>query len=341
MLKALSWIINLVAIVLTLAIAAVIIEYRDFVTTPLATGDQDIYYEVAPGAGLIQIAQDFEQRGLIKHGLYFVLLARWQDKAERIKAGEYRFAAGITPVELLDRMVEGRVVMHSLTIVEGWTVKQMLEAIRDNNVLGQTLASAQDKELMVSMGRPDEHPEGQFYPETYHFTRGESDVDFLRRAYRAMHKRLAVEWGNRSAGLPLRTPQEALILASIVEKETAVPSERPDIAGVFIRRLQKGMRLQTDPTVIYGLGDGFDGDIKRADLRLDTPYNTYLHTGLPPTPIALPSGAAIHAVLHPAPGDSLYFVARGDGSHEFSATLEEHNDAVRKYQLKGRKGAES
>lgn len=339
MLKALFWAINLFFILLTLAAVGIVIEYRSFVATPVALGVDGLTYDVTPGASVRQIAQDLEWRGAIENWFYLAALARWQGKSQHIKAGEYHFASGIKPIELLDKMVAGEVVMHSFTIIEGWSVKQLLEAVRSNSMLKRTLQEPDS--LMTMLGAPDQHSEGRFYPDTYHFSKGTSDIDFLRRAYQAMTTRLDLEWQKRDTGLPLQTPEEALILASIVEKETAVPSERPAIAGVFLRRLQQGMRLQTDPTIIYGLGDAYDGDIRRADLKLDTPYNTYLHAGLTPTPIALPSGAAIHAVLHPDAGDSLYFVARGDGSHEFSATLEEHNAAVRKYQLKGRSPAES
>ena len=218
--------------------------------------------------------------------------------------------------------------------MEGWNFKQVLAAVSGHEALKHTLKGLTDGEIMARLGHPGEHPEGRFYPDTYKFPRGTTDAAFLERAYQSMSRLLAEEWGKRDPDLPLKTPYEALILASIVEKETGVADERSEIAGVFVRRLRKGMKLQTDPTVIYGMGDNFKGNIRRRDLKQDTPYNTYVHTGLPPTPISMPGSAAIRAVLHPAPGKSLYFVARGDGSHYFSKSLAEHNRAVRKFQLK-------
>jgi UPF0755 protein len=232
-------------------------------------------------------------------------------------------------------LVNGEVVQHSLTIIEGWTFQQLLQAVRSHPMLTQTLADADPQAVMEALAEPGTHPEGWFYPDTYRFPRGTSDVEFLRRAYRVMQQRLAAEWEKRAEGLPLKSPYEALVLASLIERETAVAAERTRIAGVFVRRLRKGMRLQTDPTVIYGMGDAYEGRIRWRDLRTDTPYNTYTRHGLPPTPIAMPSGAAINAALNPADGKELYFVSRGDGSHHFSATLEEHNAAVRCYQLGG------
>jgi UPF0755 protein len=215
-------------------------------------------------------------------------------------------------------------------------LRQAFAAIETDDRFVKKLEGVSCDELMGRLGYPGQEPEGRFFPDTYYFTKGTADIEILRRAHRAMAKILEEEWAGRAPGLPLSSPDDALILASIIEKEAAQPSERPRIAGVFERRLALGMRLQTDPTVIYGLGNAYDGDLTKADLSENTPYNTYLHAGLPPTPIALPSRASIHAAVHPAPGDSLYFVARGDGTHQFSATLEEHNAAVRHYQLGAR-----
>jgi UPF0755 protein len=211
-----------------------------------------------------------------------------------------------------------------------------MEAVRAHPAIDQSLEGLSAEQIMQRLGHAGKHPEGRFFPDTYHFPRGTSDQALLRRAYQAMEQLLATEWPGRAADLPLQSPYEALILASIVERETALASERPEIAGVFVRRLQRGIRLQTDPTVIYGMGEAFAGNITRRDLEQDTPYNTYVHSGLTPTPICMPGRDAVHAVLHPAEGDSLYFVARGDGSHAFSATLTAHNRAVRTYQLKER-----
>jgi len=314
-----------------------LLEYRTFLRTPLAVDESGAVLEVPAGANLGTLARDLHARGWLEHPLYLRVLGRWQGSAQQIKAGEYRIAPGTTPEHLLRQLVEGRVLQHSLTVVEGWTFQQLRAAVAAHKALRHTLTEFDDAELMAALGHEGVHPEGRFYPETYRFPRGTSDREFLRRAYDVMAQRLQREWEQRSDDLPVTTPDEALVLASIIEKETAVDSERGHIAGVFVRRLRRGMRLQTDPTVIYGMGDAYDGNIRRRDLRTDTPYNTYTRSGLPPTPIALPSGASIHAALHPESGDSLYFVSRGDGSHVFSATLEEHNRAVTKYQLGGQR----
>lgn len=311
------------------------IHYQRFLGSPLAVPVQGYELMVAPGSSLGVIAQRLERDGLLEDPLLLRLLGRLSGQAGQIKAGEYRLAQGVTPGGLLRQLVAGEVVQHSLTVVEGWTFRQLRQAVAAHPVLVQTLTEVSDEQIMARLGAADLHPEGQFYPETYRFPRGTTDLDFLRRAFELMQQRLAQEWENRQPGLPVKSPYEALILASIIERETGVPEERPRVSGVFVRRLQIGMRLQTDPTVIYGMGELYDGRIRYRDLRRDTPYNTYTRGGLPPTPIALPSGAAIHAALNPADGEELYFVSRGDGSHHFSATLSEHNAAVRRYQLGG------
>lgn len=310
------------------------LDYRTFTQTPMSLPAEGLVYEVTPGRSVRAIANDLESRGVIDNAWYLEWLARRSGVASRLRAGEYHIASGTLPEAFLQLLVSGRVVQHNLTIVEGWTFQQMLEAVRAHPILVQTLRDLSPREIMTELGHPDEHPEGRFLPDTYHFPRGTTDRAFLSRAYNALEQTLARAWPQRAEGLPLKTPYEALILASIIERETGVVEERTRIAGVFVRRLQKGMRLQTDPSVIYGIGAGFDGDIRTRDLRTDTPYNTYTRHGLPPTPIALPGAAAIHAALHPADGDELYFVSKGDGSHQFSATLEEHNRAVRQYQLR-------
>ena len=296
--------------------------------------NQETIWLVPAGSSLSRIANDLAKAGIIDHPRYLSFLGRWQGHAERIHAGEYRLEPGMTPIQLLEKMVGGDVIQYSLTLVEGWNFREILQALRGHESLKSTLEGMDHKQIMVKLGKPGQHPEGRFFPDTYHFPASTTDIEFLKRTYEAMASRLEKEWQQRAENLPYQSAYEALIMASIVEKETAVPSERDAIAGVFVRRLQKRMRLQTDPTVIYGLGEQFDGDIRWRDLRRDTPYNTYTQHGLPPTPIASPSGEAIHAALHPAAGESLYFVAKGDGSHYFSATLEEHNKAVRQYQLK-------
>jgi UPF0755 protein len=296
----------------------------------------DTVLRVETGMTLAQVAGQLEADGWLLHPHWLVWEARRQKRAHLIRAGEYAIAPDTTPLQLLDVLIEGKVVQHALTLIEGWTVVEILQAVRGSPHLRQTLSSQGGAAVMAAIGRAGHFPEGRFLPDTYHFPSGTTDVDFLSRAYQAMETLLAQEWQRRKPGLPYRSPYQALILASLVEKETAVPSERSRIAGVFVRRLQKGMLLQTDPTVIYALGSAYDGNIRRDDLQIDSPYNTYMYTGLPPTPIAAPGRDAIVAALQPEDGEELYFVARQDGSHEFSATLAEHNAAVRKYQLGGR-----
>ena len=312
-------------------------QYKGFADSPL-TLEEPLLLEVKPGVSVTGLARELGERGLLEEPRWFTLLARVTDQGRRIKAGEYRLEPGITPAGLLALLVAGRSVEYSITLVEGWSFRQVLAAIHAEERLTHTLRELDANEVMKRLGHPGEHPEGRFFPDTYHFPRGESDLSLLRRAYEKMERVLGEEWDGREEGLPLKSAYEALTLASIVEKETGQASERAEIAGVFVRRLRKGMLLQTDPTVIYGMGERYDGNIRRKDLKRDTPYNTYTRKGLPPTPIAMPGREAIHAALHPADGKSLYFVAKADGSgaHHFSATLQEHNRAVRKYQLKGR-----
>jgi UPF0755 protein len=326
-------------VVLLGALAALLLwqEWQRSLDRPVQVPADGLLFRVPPGASMSAVAQGLAAEGVLEHPEYLVWEARRLELAGRVQAGEYRIPPDLRVRELLDLLVSGEVVLHALTVVEGWTFAQLLDAVRADPVLQPTLApDADGARVMARLGRPDEHPEGRFLPETYHFPRGTTDLELLGRAYRAMADALAEEWAARAPDLPLETPYEALTLASIIEKETGRAAERARIAGVFVRRLQRGMRLQTDPTVIYGMGDAFDGNLRRRDLRTDTPYNTYTRGGLPPTPIALPGRAAIHAALHPADGDALFFVSRGDGSHEFSATLAEHNAAVRRYQLGGR-----
>jgi UPF0755 protein len=307
-----------------------------FLNSPLPVPEPRLL-QVAPGSNFHSLGRQWVEEGLIRwphHARYLRVYARLSGKATQLKAGEYQVRPGVTPRQLVDDLVSGRAYQYSLTIIEGWTFQQMMQAVTAAPALQHTLADSDGKAVMQALGRPGEHPEGRFYPDTYHFPGGMRDIDFLRRAYNLMTAVLEKEWQLRAPGLPFNSPYEALILASIVEKETGQPQERPQIAGVFTRRLKLGMLLQTDPTVIYGLGNAFDGNLRLVDLQRDTPYNTYTRAGLTPTPICLPGRDAIRAALNPAPGDSLYFVSRGDGSHEFSSTLEGHNQAVRKFQLK-------
>jgi UPF0755 protein len=314
-------------------------DMQSVLSRPMPTGSRSIQFTVQRGASLSQVARDLQSRGLIPVAQYLAVHARYAGLDTSLKAGEYLIEPYMTPLELLDRLVIGEVLEYSLTLIEGWTFKQMIQAVLAAPELVHTLSDASPDEVMTALGYPSQHPEGRFLAETYRFPAGTTDLQFLRRAYLAMEGLLAREWAARMDDLPYAGPDEALVLASIIEKETAVPEERARIGGVFVRRLRKRMRLQTDPTVIYGMGERFDGNLRRADLREDTPYNTYVHHGLPPTPIAMPGPAAIRAALHPKPGKSLYFVSRGDGRHHFSDTYEEHRKAVNRYQIKpGHKG---
>ena len=307
-------------------------DFQTFRETPLNIPASGTTLEIRSGEGLKRVARQLDEMDVLDKPVYMVVLGRYLEFDSRLKVGEFHLQPGTNPQQLLEQLARGQVVQHSLTLIEGEAFDEMMVRISEHTVLRKTLASLDDAAVMSAIGKPDLHPEGRFLPETYHFPRGTSDVEFMRRAFQDMQSFLQQAWQERDQDLPLKTPEDALILASIVEKETGVAEERPVIAGVFIRRLRKGMRLQTDPTVIYGMGDSFDGDIRYRDLRTDTPYNTYTRFGLPPTPIAMPGREAILAVLHPADGDSLYFVARGDGSHYFSSTLKEHNRAVDRYQ---------
>ena len=312
-------------------------DYRAFLDTPLGVLPKGLTLELKPGMGMADLARELQrQPGLLRAGPYLEAYARLNRLAPRLKAGEYAIAPGLTPRGLLDQIVAGRVIQYALTVVEGWTFRQLRRALAEHPKIKQTLRDASDAEIMVRLGRPGEPPEGWFLPDTYHFPSGFTDEAFLQRALAAMERQLREAWSRRSPDSPLTIPYEALILASIVEKETASPAERPEVAGVFARRLRRGMLLQTDPTVIYGLGEAFDGNLRRADLTHDNPYNTYTRKGLPPTPIALPSADALAAAVNPAPGDTLYFVATGQGGHVFSRTLDEHNRAVRQYQQRKR-----
>jgi UPF0755 protein len=309
-------------------------DLQQFRHAPLELPAEGLAYQLAAGSSINRLADDLQQLGVLRQPLYLRLLGRLDGSASRLRAGEYLIPAGTTPIGLLQLLVSGKTRSHSLTLVEGWTFRQALAAIWAHEALEATLTGLDDAAIMERLGLPEQHPEGRFLAETYHFPRGTSDLEFLRRAHRSLEQALAAAWEGRAPDLPLRDPYEALIMASIIEKETGLASERGQISGVFARRLRKGMLLQTDPTIIYGLGDSFDGNLRRQDLRQDQPYNTYTRPGLPPTPICLPGKDSLHAALHPEDGDSLYFVSKGDGSHHFSATLAEHNQAVRRYQLR-------
>ena len=288
--------------------------------------------EISSGEGFAAIAHELEVQGVLGRRWPFMLLAVLEGKTRRIRAGEYRLMPGLTPQKLLDQLVNGDIRLHRLTLVEGWTFRQVRQAIQGHPELEQTIDDWRGESVMARLDRPGHSPEGQFFPDTYLFARGTPDWIVLEQAHRRLRKELASVWRTRDADLPLESPEALLTLASLIEKETAVSSERPQIAGVFIRRLRLGMPLQTDPTVIFALGADFDGNLTRAHLRQDHPYNTYRISGLPPGPIALVGRAALEAAAHPAPGRAVFFVSRGDGTHVFSETLEEHNRAVNCYQ---------
>jgi len=342
MMNVLGKLIGFVLLLISFVGGWFMLEFQTFNRASLSnTIFEPVNYTIKPGSNLTSVAKELQQQGLMEHPRYWVWLARWEGNADKIKAGEYAIAPQMTPAQLLALFVSGKVIDYTLTIPEGWTFRQMLKALHQHEKIKKTLVDSNGKLLdndtiMTRLRQAGKHPEGMFYPDTYHFASKTTDVEFLQRAYKKMQQRLDDEWQNRAPKLPYKNGYEALIMASIIEKETAAPEEREEIAGVFVRRLNKRMRLQTDPTVIYGLGESFDGNIRRRDLKAMNPYNTYKIKGLPPTPIALPGGDSIYAALHPAPGKTLYFVSRGDGTHKFSATNEEHNAAVRKYQLKKR-----
>ena len=285
-----------------------------------------------PNGLLLQL----EQQGVLRGAFWLRVSWRLQGYVQPLHTGEYQLTPSMTVAQLLEKWRVGDVLQYRVTLVEGWNFRQVRSALAQQDKLQQTLAELSDTELMRQLDQANVHPEGRFFPDTYNFVRGQSDLDILRQANQRLQKVLAEEWAQRTENLPYRNPDEALVMASIIEKETGVAHEREEIAGVFIRRLGIGMLLQTDPTVIYGMGKDYNGKITRADLRRPTPYNTYVIAGLPPTPIAMVGREAIYAALHPKPGKSLYFVARGDGSHVFSNSLAEHNKAVREYQLKRR-----
>lgn len=305
----------------------------DYLTAPLGVPTDGYVLDVVRGSSLTGVTDELADAGLLRHPRVLAWYGRITGQAAHIQAGEYTLGPDATPSSVLNQLLAGRVTLHALTILEGWTVPDLLAAIARHPAIRQTLHIETAEELARALALDYPHAEGWFFPDTYHFPRGTTDVELLHNAHALMVRQLADAWAGRAIGTELNNPYEVLILASIVERESALQSERPQIAGVFVRRLSRGMRLQTDPTVIYGLGPAFDGNLTRRHLGADTPYNTYLRKGLPPTPIALPSASALHAAAHPDPGNTVYFVATGrdDGSHAFTATLEEHNAAVARY----------
>jgi UPF0755 protein len=332
-----SWRLILLMLLLALVVAAAWF-WRDFTrfgNTPLRVGAAGESVEIGKGTSFKDIVHQLRAQGLSTASpFYWRLLAERMHVAGRLHAGEYAIAPGITPAQMLTNMAQGRVLQRDVTIVDGWTFRDVLQALAKADKLQHATTGMDDATIMQKIGAAGQKPEGWFLPETYAYVKGDSDLDVLRRAHVAMDKTLSALWAQRDPSVPLATPYDALILASIVEKETGRANERPQVAGVFIRRLQKNMLLQTDPSVIYGMGASYAGTIHKSDLTTDTPYNTYTRVGLPPTPIAMPGKPAIEAALHPAAGTSLYFVAKGDGTHIFADTLEQQNRNVACYQLK-------
>ena len=329
--------INFYFILLFLIISSSIyfyIDYKKFLETPLNI-KTSLTFTIEPGKTFKDLNKKLKSYHILKNNYYFEFYSRFMGYAKKIKSGEYRLNPKLTPVEIINIFISGtNVVQHSITFVEGWSIIDMLNKIASNKILVKKLEDYSQKSLLDKLNITNKNAEGLFFPDTYYFTRGTSDIELLKRAYTRQQEILKNEWEQRETGLPYKTNYDALIMASIIEKETALASERGMIAGVFVRRLKNKMKLQTDPTVIYAMGKKYKGNIRKKDLKIDSPYNTYRYHGLPPTPIALVGQEAINAALHPEEGDTLYFVSKNDGSHYFSKTLDEHNKAVRKYQLK-------
>lgn len=305
-----------------------------YATSPLNIPKAAQTITIEPKSGLSSIANQLANQGVINHTWSFVILARILGKQSTLQAGEYTLNANATPYEVILSLNNGKTTQGKITFIEGKTIREMRAKLLENDAISNTIQHLTDDELIAQINPSQHHPEGLFFPDTYYFDRGTKDIVILKRSHEMMMSKLEAAWQNREPNLPYNNSYEALIMASIVEKETGKASERATIAGVFVNRLRIGMRLQTDPTVIYGMGEKFDGNIRVKDLRKDTTYNTYTRSGLPPTPIAMPSLASIEAALHPAKTKALYFVGKGDGSHAFSNSLVEHNRAVAKYQLK-------
>ena len=322
-----------VAVAGVLAVAAAVAWWLH---RPLDLAAASVELSIEPGTSPREVARSWVDAGVQTSPRLLYEWFRWSGQARRIRAGSYEIETGATPRSLLEKMVQGDEALEVVRLIEGWTFRQFRQALARAPHLKQLSAGMTEAELMAAIGAPGQSAEGRFFPDTYLYSRGVSDLTVLKRAHRAMSERLAAVWAERAEDLPLRSPDEALILASIVEKETGVEADRAQIAGVFVNRLRIGMPLQTDPTVIYGLGEAFDGNLRKRDLQQDTPWNTYTRHGLPPTPIAMPGLAALRAAVRPQDTRALYFVARGDGSSAFSQTLEDHNRAVNRYQRGGR-----
>ena len=329
------WVLRLFGLLVLIALGAAAAAWL-WLDRPLTLKTTTVELSVEPGAAPRDVAEAWVKAGVDVSPQWLYQWFRWSGQARRIRAGSYEVEQGVTPRSLLDKMVRGDEVLETVRLIEGWTFRQWRGALAKATALKPVTASMTDAQVMQAIGAAGESAEGRFFPDTYAYSRGVSDTTVLKRAYGQMQRRLVQAWAERDAGTPLKSMEEALILASIVEKETGAAAERTRVAGVFVNRLRIGMPLQTDPTVIYGLGEAFDGNLRKRDLLADGPYNTYTRNGLPPTPIAMPGLAALRATVQPERSKALYFVARGDGSSEFSDTLAEHNRAVNKYQRGGR-----
>ncbi|KQY80221.1 endolytic transglycosylase MltG [Pelomonas sp. Root1444] len=329
-----KWLLRAVLALLLVAILAAGAVWQ-WLRSPLSLAAPSVELSIEPGTNPAEVARAWVAAGVQADPRALYQWFKWSGQAKQIRAGSYEVHAGITPRALLDKMVRGDQVLEQLRLIEGWNWRQVRAALAAAPALKARTAQMSDADVMAALGEPGVAPEGRFFPDTYAYSRGVSDLTVLKRAHAAMKKRLAEAWRKRAPDLPLKSADEALILASIVEKETGTPSDRSRVAAVFVNRLRAGMPLQTDPTVIYGLGEAFDGNLRKRDLLADTPFNTYTRGGLPPTPIAMPGAASLQAALNPAPVKSLYFVSRGDGSSEFSDDLAAHNRAVNKYQRGG------
>lgn len=327
----LRYVLLLVAVT-GLATVGAYMEFEAYLDRPLPI-TSTVLLDVRPGSGMSQVALQLAEQVSLTRPRLFTLWARYRGYDTRLRAGEYELVTGMSPRTALAHLMSGRSVQYPVTFIEGTTSRQALEALWQSSKLEVTLQGRSDEEILAALQSTFTSLEGALYPDTYFYTSGDTDLSILRRAAERLNDVLAEEWESRAPDLPYAEPYEALIMASIIEKESGLNSEREQIAGVFVRRLQMGMRLQSDPTVIYGIGSSYDGNIRRVDLDTTTPYNTYRIDGLPPTPIALAGRDALHAALHPSNDTFLYFVARGDGGHQFSNTLEEHNAAVRQFLL--------
>ncbi len=328
-------VLSLILMTLLFGTAASFYGFHHFIHSPLQASQESIKYTLAPGTGSTVMVYQLKRKGIVTalQAQLLIWTIQYQGLEKSLKAGEYQFSLSITPEQLLEKFKKGDVVQYPFTIIEGVTFEELLQSVWALPNISKKCEGKSQQEIMTLLGAPNISPEGQFFPETYFYTSSMSDLNILQRAHQMMQKKLQHAWDTRSSDVKLNSAYEALILASIIEKEAAVDAERNLISGVFQRRLIRDMRLQADPTVVYGLGKNYTGRLDKAQLKFDTPYNTYTRKGLPPTPIAMPGMKSITAALHPDRGESLYFVARGDGSHHFSTTLKEHNIAVTQYQL--------